>query len=187
MFAPLGFKLRSKLLDTVLCTHGFVQCVVVGGPPSFSPDCNGAHHSQVTNTISFGFSLLGTAMVIRRLGLKMTLLAFPCMCLAVVLMVMMFPKLHVSVRRHQARVQWQRVLFVAFLALLASHFTRSIDSNCFMQSANTAVDMAFRQDVTAGTRTIRDSKQCPPLLLVVCVTGHVAPVPCSLPLLFVYH
>ncbi len=35
-------------------------------------------------------------MVIRRLGLKMTLLAFPCMCLAVVLMVMMVPKLHVS-------------------------------------------------------------------------------------------
>lgn len=52
---------------------------------------------QVTNTISFGFSLLGTSMVIRRLGLKMTLLAFPCMCLAVVIMVMMFPKLYVSV------------------------------------------------------------------------------------------
>lgn len=35
-------------------------------------------------------------MVIRRLGLKMTLLAFPCMCLAVVIMVMMFPRLYVS-------------------------------------------------------------------------------------------
>lgn len=52
---------------------------------------------QVTNTISFAFSLLGTSMVIRRLGLKMTLLAFPCMCLAVVIMVMMFPELYVSV------------------------------------------------------------------------------------------
>ena len=51
---------------------------------------------QVTNIISFGFSLLGTSMVIRRLGLKLTLLAFPCMCLAVVLMVMMVPTLHVS-------------------------------------------------------------------------------------------
>jgi len=53
--------------------------------------------------ISFGFSLLGTSMVIRRLGLKMTLLAFPCMCLGVVLMVMMFPKLYVSVARHPGR------------------------------------------------------------------------------------
>lgn len=40
-------------------------------------------------------------MVIRRLGLKTTLLAFPCMCLAVVIMVMMFPKLYVSVGWHQ--------------------------------------------------------------------------------------
>lgn len=52
---------------------------------------------QVTNTISFGFSLLGTSMVIRRLGLKRTLLAFPSMCLSVVLMVMAFPDLYVSV------------------------------------------------------------------------------------------
>ena len=51
---------------------------------------------QVTNTISFGFSLLGTSMVIRRLGLKTTLLAFPCMCLGVVIMVMTFPRLYVS-------------------------------------------------------------------------------------------
>lgn len=71
---------------------------MVRAPLSFSSDGVGA---QVTNTISFGFSLLGTSMVIRRLGLKMTLLAFPCMCLAVVIMVMMFPKLYVSVARHQ--------------------------------------------------------------------------------------
>eukprot|EP00903_Cladosiphon_okamuranus_P017115 g15768.t1 len=81
---------------------------------------------QVTNTISFGFSLLGTSMVIRRLGLKMTLLAFPCMCLAVVIMVMMFPK-----------------LYVVFLALiLLKGFSYSLNNPCkeiLYQPTNSAV------------------------------------------------
>ena len=47
------------------------------------------HFGQVTNTISLTFSLLGTSFVIRRLGLKMTLLAFPSMCLAAITLVYM--------------------------------------------------------------------------------------------------
>ncbi|CAM9492176.1 unnamed protein product [Pylaiella littoralis] len=81
---------------------------------------------QVTNTISFGFSLLGTSMVIRRLGLKMTLLAFPCMCLTVVLMVMMFPQ-----------------LYVVFLALIMlKGFSYSLNNPCkeiLYQPTNSAV------------------------------------------------
>ncbi|CBJ29086.1 conserved unknown protein [Ectocarpus siliculosus] len=81
---------------------------------------------QVTNTISFGFSLLGTSMVIRRLGLKTTLLAFPCMCLAVVIMVMAFPQ-----------------LYVVFLALiLLKGFSYSLNNPCkeiLYQPTNSAV------------------------------------------------
>lgn len=51
---------------------------------------------QVTNTIAFGFSLLGTSVVIRRLGLRLTLLIFPGMCLAVAVTVMLLPRLDVS-------------------------------------------------------------------------------------------
>lgn len=42
---------------------------------------------QVTNSISLIFSLLGTSFVIRRLGLRLTLIAFPAMCLGAVVMV----------------------------------------------------------------------------------------------------
>lgn len=52
---------------------------------------------QVTNTIAFGFSLLGTSVVIRRLGLRRTLLTYPAMCLVVAVAMMLFPYLYVSV------------------------------------------------------------------------------------------
>lgn len=51
---------------------------------------------QVTNTIAFAFSLLGTSVVIRRLGLRLALLVYPAMCLAVAVIMMMFPRLYVS-------------------------------------------------------------------------------------------
>jgi len=50
---------------------------------------------QATNTLSFLLSLLGTSAVIRHLGLRLTLLLFPSLCLAVILMVRLYPTLYV--------------------------------------------------------------------------------------------
>ena len=50
---------------------------------------------QATNTLSFLMSLLGTAAVIRILGLRLTLLLFPSLCLAVIIMVRLYPSLYV--------------------------------------------------------------------------------------------
>jgi ATP:ADP antiporter, AAA family len=50
---------------------------------------------QATNTLSFGLSLLGTSFVIRSLGLKTTLLLFPCCLLAAGAVVYLFPSLEV--------------------------------------------------------------------------------------------
>jgi len=50
---------------------------------------------QVTNSISFTFSLLGTSMVIRKLGLPKTLLAFPSLCLVMITIVFLYPNLWV--------------------------------------------------------------------------------------------
>jgi AAA family ATP:ADP antiporter len=48
-----------------------------------------------TNTLSFLFSLLGTSAVIRYLGLRLTLLLFPSLCLLVIICVRMQPTLYV--------------------------------------------------------------------------------------------
>eukprot|EP00563_Minutocellus_polymorphus_P008483 CAMPEP_0181023250 /NCGR_PEP_ID=MMETSP1070-20121207/1953_1 /TAXON_ID=265543 /ORGANISM="Minutocellus polymorphus, Strain NH13" /LENGTH=716 /DNA_ID=CAMNT_0023100257 /DNA_START=480 /DNA_END=2630 /DNA_ORIENTATION=+ len=50
---------------------------------------------QATNTLSFLMSLLGTAAVIRTLGLRLSLLLFPSLCLAVIVMVRFYPSLYV--------------------------------------------------------------------------------------------
>ena len=50
---------------------------------------------QATNTLSFLFSFLGTSMVIRTLGLRLTLLLFPSLCLGVILLVRALPDLWV--------------------------------------------------------------------------------------------
>jgi len=50
---------------------------------------------QITNSISFLFSLTGTSFVIRTIGLRKTLLAFPSLCLCAILVVLMFPSLWV--------------------------------------------------------------------------------------------
>mmetsp|Transcript_14450 Transcript_14450/g.39805 ORF Transcript_14450/g.39805 Transcript_14450/m.39805 type:complete len:213 (-) Transcript_14450:2203-2841(-) len=49
---------------------------------------------QVTNTLTFVMSLLGTSAIIRSLGLRLTLLLFPSMCLIVVVIVLCFPSLY---------------------------------------------------------------------------------------------
>ena len=50
---------------------------------------------QSTNSLSFVFSLLGTSAVIRNLGLRLTLLLFPSLCLAVIITVRELPLLWV--------------------------------------------------------------------------------------------
>jgi len=50
---------------------------------------------QATNTLSFLLSLFGTSAVIRYLGLRMTLLLFPTLCLAVIIFVRLHPTLYV--------------------------------------------------------------------------------------------
>eukprot|EP00629_Pelagomonadales_sp_RCC1024_P003177 CAMPEP_0119276624 /NCGR_PEP_ID=MMETSP1329-20130426/15735_1 /TAXON_ID=114041 /ORGANISM="Genus nov. species nov., Strain RCC1024" /LENGTH=516 /DNA_ID=CAMNT_0007277061 /DNA_START=178 /DNA_END=1724 /DNA_ORIENTATION=+ len=48
---------------------------------------------QAANGLSFCFSLLGTSMVIRRLGLNRTLVLFPSLCLGAILCVYSYPTL----------------------------------------------------------------------------------------------
>lgn len=48
---------------------------------------------QATNTLSFLMSLLGTSAVIRTLGLRLTLLLFPSLCLVVIVLVRINPTL----------------------------------------------------------------------------------------------
>lgn len=48
-----------------------------------------------TNSLSFIFSLLGTSAVIRYLGLRLTLLLFPSLCLIVIIIVRLHPTLYV--------------------------------------------------------------------------------------------
>ncbi|VEU41244.1 unnamed protein product [Pseudo-nitzschia multistriata] len=48
-----------------------------------------------TNSLSFIFSLLGTSAVIRKFGLRLTLLLFPTLCLVVIIVVRLRPTLYV--------------------------------------------------------------------------------------------
>merc|ERR1719378_1824379 len=48
---------------------------------------------QCTNGLSFFFSLVGTSFVIRRFGLKTTIMAFPSLCFIAMVLVYMFPTL----------------------------------------------------------------------------------------------
>lgn len=50
---------------------------------------------QATNSVSFIFSLVGTSAIVRRLGLRLTLLLFPSLCLSVIIVVRWNPTLYV--------------------------------------------------------------------------------------------
>lgn len=50
---------------------------------------------QATNTLSFLLSLFGTSAIIRYLGLRLTLLLFPTLCLCVIIFVRLHPTLYV--------------------------------------------------------------------------------------------
>jgi ATP:ADP antiporter, AAA family len=79
-----------------------------------------------TNSISFLFSLLGTSMVIRRLGLKLTLLAFPSLVLCLILAVIAVPRLY--------------TFYIAMILLKA--FSYSLNNPCkeiLYQPTSTAV------------------------------------------------
>jgi len=51
---------------------------------------------QATNTLSFLLSLFGTSAVIRYLGLRLTLLLFPSLCLCTIIFVRLHPTLYVT-------------------------------------------------------------------------------------------
>lgn len=53
------------------------------------------HFGQVTNGLSFVFSLFGTSMVVRQLGLRRSLRVFPCLLVGAVLLSFLFPNLWV--------------------------------------------------------------------------------------------
>jgi AAA family ATP:ADP antiporter len=61
-----------------------------------------------TNTLSFIFSLFGTSAIIRYLGLRLTLLLFPSLCLVVIIIVRLRPTLY--------------VVFVAMIVLKANSY-----------------------------------------------------------------
>mmetsp|Transcript_23330 Transcript_23330/g.73126 ORF Transcript_23330/g.73126 Transcript_23330/m.73126 type:complete len:294 (-) Transcript_23330:420-1301(-) len=69
---------------------------------------------QMTNLISFAFSLTGTSFVIRHFGLNRTLLAFPSLCCAAIAMVWTAPQLY--------------VVFVAMMLLKA--FSYALNNPC---------------------------------------------------------
>ena len=50
---------------------------------------------QATNTLSFCLSFFGTSAIIRKLGLRTTLLLFPSLCLVTIVIVRLYPTLYV--------------------------------------------------------------------------------------------
>jgi len=82
------------------CQEG-MSCFNVNGEHGMSEDATASFTTfmglfgQATNTLSFLLSLLGTSAVIRYLGLRLTLLLFPSLCLAVIIFVRLKPTLYV--------------------------------------------------------------------------------------------
>jgi AAA family ATP:ADP antiporter len=74
---------------------------ITGGEHGMSEDATNAFTSfmgffgQAANTVSFLFSLFGTSVVIRSIGLRWTLLLFPSLCLALITVVRLHPTLEV--------------------------------------------------------------------------------------------
>mmetsp|Transcript_18422 Transcript_18422/g.25311 ORF Transcript_18422/g.25311 Transcript_18422/m.25311 type:complete len:525 (+) Transcript_18422:66-1640(+) len=93
------FMVEVTILDfsmKVLAKHEFDQ--MFPGDPALASRSFAAFmgkFGQVTNLISFTFSLLGTSFVIRRIGLPRTLLAFPSLCLVMISIVYLYPSLWV--------------------------------------------------------------------------------------------
>jgi len=95
---------------------------------------------QVTNLISFLFSFFGTSLVIRNLGLKLTLLAFPSLCFVCICVVFFFPSLWV----------------VFCVMMLLKGFSYSLNNPCkemLYQVTNTAIKFKSKSWIdTFGAR-----------------------------------
>jgi len=83
------------------CELGMSCYDAINGQHGMSEDATAAFTTfmgffgQATNTLSFLLSLLGTSAVIRYLGLRLTLLLFPTLCLIVIIIVRLHPTLYV--------------------------------------------------------------------------------------------
>ncbi|CAB9529583.1 ATP carrier protein 1 [Seminavis robusta] len=92
---------RDFFADKFPCERGMSCFNAVTGEHGMSEASTEAFTSfmgffgQATNTLSFLMSLLGTSAIIRYLGLRMTLLLFPTLCLAVIIFVRLHPTLYV--------------------------------------------------------------------------------------------
>ena len=92
---------RDYFAEEHPCEAGMSCYDYAGGNHGMSEDATAAFTSfmgffgQVTNSLSFLFSLFGTSAVIRALGLRLTLLLFPSLCLAVIIFVRLYPTLYV--------------------------------------------------------------------------------------------
>jgi len=78
------------------CTNPSESCYGTGG---LSTEATAAFTTfmglfgQATNTLSFFLSLLGTSAIIRKLGLRTTLLLFPSLCLIIIIWIRLNPSL----------------------------------------------------------------------------------------------
>jgi ATP:ADP antiporter, AAA family len=101
MLARDRFSLEYPCEVGMSCYNTDIDNVDGTGEHGMSEDATAAFTAfmgffgQVTNTLSFTFSLLGTSAVIRYLGLRWTLLLFPSMVLCVIIMVRLEPTLYV--------------------------------------------------------------------------------------------
>lgn len=92
---------RDYFAEEHPCELGMSCYDYTAGNHGMSEDATAAFTSfmgffgQVTNSLSFLFSLFGTSAVIRALGLRWTLLLFPSLCLAVIIFVRLHPTLYV--------------------------------------------------------------------------------------------
>lgn len=91
---------RDYFAEEYPCERG-MSCWNDNGDHYMSKDATSAFATfmgffgQATNTLSFLLSLLGTSAVIRYLGLRLTLLLFPTLCLIVIICVRLRPTLYV--------------------------------------------------------------------------------------------
>lgn len=91
---------RDYFAETYPCEMG-MSCFRSSGEHGMSVDATEGFTAfmgffgQATNTLSFLLSLLGTSAIIRYLGLRLTLLLFPSLCLAVIIFVRLHPTLYV--------------------------------------------------------------------------------------------
>ena len=93
---------RDHFADKFPCEPGMSCYNAITGDHGMSEEATSAFTAfmglfgQATNTLSFLLSLFGTSAIIRYLGLRLTLLLFPTLCLCVIIFVRLHPTLHVA-------------------------------------------------------------------------------------------